>query len=157
MEIRSAALREAELLAEMNRDVQQIHTEIAPDIFKEYSKDSMKDLFAISLQDDNKKCFIAFEESEPAGYALFSKVHYQETYFKHAYSVIYIEQICVLKKFKGRCLGKELIRQIKAYAENQGITRIELDYWCKNVDAGQFFSLQGFTPYQEKMFYDVAQ
>ncbi len=154
MAIKIIETTDTELLATLNHDVQEIHAEIEPAIFKKYSKDEMKKLFNEALA-ENIKSYLAYWGDEPAGYLLISVMKYPETPFRYEYSVLFIDQICVAKKFKGKNIGKELINKAKSLANEQGFKRIELDFWCKNSNAGQFFRTQGFNTHCERMHYDV--
>ncbi|HEX9058791.1 MAG TPA: GNAT family N-acetyltransferase [Clostridia bacterium] len=144
---------DAELLAVLNRDVQEIHAEIEPGIFKKYSKEGMQKLFEEALKNENTKGFVAYYDGKPVGYALVSKRDIPETYFKYPYSVVYIEQICIDRKYIRKNAGKELVNHVKSYAESLGVKRIELDFWCKNENAGQFFRSQGFSTFNKRMCY----
>jgi diamine N-acetyltransferase len=146
--------KDAALLAVLNHDVQEIHAEIEPSIFKKHLKESMQKQFEEALQNENVKGFVAYYQEKPVGYVLVSKRDLPETYFKYAYSVIYIEQICVDKEYIGKSIGKELLNHVKSHAAKQGIERVELDFWCKNSNAGQFFRLQGFSTFNERMYFE---
>lgn len=146
--------RNCELIAELNHDVQEIHAQIEPQIFKKYSKENMKMVFQDALKNESVKFFVGYSEDEPAGYIMVSKRDYPETQFKYAYSVIYIEQICVDSRFLHRGIGKQLIDKVKVISKELGITRIEIDYWNNNSNAGEFFKSQGFSAFNQKLFYE---
>lgn len=151
LSIRIEETKDSELLARLNHDVQELHTKIEPTIFKPYSKEGMTKFFEELLSDEMIQAYIAYWDDSPAGYILLSRRHYPETYFRHSYSAIYIEQICVERNFKGKKIGQKLIAVAKDYARQMDINRIELDYWSKNKNAGKFFASQGFEPFNSRM------
>lgn len=155
MGIQIFACRDSGLLAKLNREIQELHVGIEPEIFKRHSEVEMEKLFAEVLERENTYGYVAFWDDDPAGYVLLSLREYPETPFKYAYTVVYIEQICVLQKFRGQKIGNLLMEQVKTLARERGIHRVELDFWFKNENAGQFFRSRGFQTYNERMYLKV--
>ncbi|MDA3886243.1 MAG: GNAT family N-acetyltransferase [Candidatus Delongbacteria bacterium] len=139
------------LLAKLNHDVQEIHSKIEPEIFKPHSLDNMQILFDSALQREDVSAFVAYYEEYPAGYLLLQTRNYPETPYMKKHSAICIEHICVESKYKGKGVGKALVDFAKVFAEENNVDRIELDFWTGNKNAGEFFSSQGFSTYNEKM------
>lgn len=146
---------DAALLARLNRDVQQLHHEIEPDIFKPYSESAMTGLFEDILSSSNTSAYVAFVEDAPAGYILMSMIYKEETCFRNSYAVVYIEQICVDARFRGTGVGKALVDCAKRFAHERSIPRIEMDYWSKNKNSGDFFRSQGFVNFNERLYFGV--
>lgn len=155
MDIRIIESADSRLLAELNHDVQELHAQIEPKLFKKHSVSEMEKLFVELLESKNMHSYVAYYGDEPAGYIVISESEYPESCFKYSYKVIYIHQICVASKYRGKNIGKELVEKAKLYAEEKGISRIELDFWYKNENSGQFFRTQGFMTFNEKMFINV--
>jgi ribosomal protein S18 acetylase RimI-like enzyme len=147
--------KDMKLISVLNYDVQEIHAEIEPLIFKHHNQADMEKLFEEALLEEGVHVFIATYNSNPAGYVMLSVRNVSETYFRYEHSVVYIEHICVTKEYKGNGIGRELINKVKEYALEHGISRIELDYWSRNENAGEFFKTQGFTNFNERMFIQV--
>ncbi|HPA11417.1 MAG TPA: GNAT family N-acetyltransferase [Treponemataceae bacterium] len=143
--------KDPEKLAVLNECVQDIHTNIEPELFKKYDKKEMIELFNEIIKDENTFIFIVAYQEIDVGYIILSRVHYPETNFRKAYESLYIEQISINQEYQKLGIGKELINKAKQVATSLGINRIELDYWSKNRNAGQFFESQGFNPYNVKM------
>jgi diamine N-acetyltransferase len=152
MNIRICVTKDTRLLAKLNHDVQEIHNTIEPEIFKPYSEDNMKNLFDYLLKDENRSAFVAYDDDCAVGYILIAQRDYPENDFKKNYSVIYIDQICVESDYKGKGAGKALIDFAKKYATEKHVSRVELDYWNANKNAGEFIRSQGFSTYNERMF-----
>ncbi|MFZ5969591.1 MAG: GNAT family N-acetyltransferase [Bacillota bacterium] len=152
MEICVKETKDPKLLAELNHDVQEIHANIEPEIFKRFDKDEMEGLFKEILEEQEASAYVAYYNGQAAGYILLAKKEYRETAFKYGYSALYIDQICVQERFRGKEIGKALMEKAKSVSQETGINRIELDFWYKNMNAGQFFRTQGFETYNEKMF-----
>lgn len=150
MPIRIEGTKDTELLSILNCDVQNIHYEIEPSLFKPYSKEDMKKFFEEVLNEKNTCAFVAYYENCSAGYVLISKKDVPETQYHCNLLTAYIDQICVEKNFKGKGIGKALIDFVKDFARKNKIKRVALDYSQKNLNAGNFFRSQGFETYIEK-------
>jgi GNAT superfamily N-acetyltransferase len=153
--IRIIENKDPELLAALNHDVQEIHAEIEPGIFKKYVKEDMRRLFEDAFKNDCVYSYVAYFHDQPAGYVLISERDFPETYLTYAYKSLFIDQICVEKQYKGKNIGKELLNKVKLFAKEQGIKRIELDFWYKNNNAGEFFRSQGFNTFNERMYLEI--
>lgn len=146
--------RDANLLARLNHDVQELHNQIEPTIFKPHSTEAMEGLFSTMLENEYISAYVVQVNEEPAGYILLNVKQYLDTPFRYAYKTLEIDQICVDSKFKGQGLGKVLVDKAKAVAQEEGISRIEMNFWTKNPNSGDFFDSQGFTPFNQRMFWD---
>lgn len=155
MEIKIVETMDENLLARLNHDVQEIHNIIEPDIFKPFSADNMAMLFKSLLGTEDINAYVAEVDSVPAGYMILSHKHFEENFFKFAHSVLYIDQICVEADYKGMGIGKALVDFAKAYAKHHQIHRIEMNYWTKNKNSGEFFRSQGFANFNERLFIKV--
>ncbi|HAQ61906.1 TPA: N-acetyltransferase [Candidatus Delongbacteria bacterium] len=151
MNIRIEKTIDSRLLAKLNHDVQELHSRIEPDIYKPHDEEEIKKFFDSFLIKDNVFAYIAYFEDTPAGYIVLIKRDYPEGPFTKRHLSIHIDQICVENKFKGKGIGKSLIGFTTQFAKDNGINRIELDFWTKNKNAGEFFKSQGFETYDEKM------
>ncbi len=151
MTIKIVETLDENLLARLNHDVQEIHNIIEPDLFKPFSAENMAMLFKALLGAEGISAYIAEVDSVPAGYMILSEKHNEENFFKQAYSVLHIDQICVEADFKGRGIGKALVDFAKSYARQHQIHRIEMNYWTKNKNSGEFFRSQGFENFNERL------
>lgn len=146
---------DSDLLAKLNRDVHKIHHCIEPEIFKPYSIENMKSLFHDMLKDDSISAYVSYIEDTPAGYIILQKKVLEENHFRYSHSVLHIDQICVETEFKGQGVGKALVDFAKDLAKEQDIKRIEMNYWSKNTNSGEFFRSQGFSNYNERLSIEI--
>lgn len=155
MSIKIVKTEDAILLAELNKDVQELHHEIEPEIFKPYSKENMEKLFDELLQDENVSAYLAYYNGDVAGYVLLTRKEQDENYFRKSYLVLNVDQICVDGEFKGKGIGKALVDFAKDYARKLKISRIEMNYWTRNNNSGEFFRSQGFENYNERLTFKI--
>ncbi len=155
MNIKISRNNDPQLIARLNHDVQKLHHEIEPDIFKTFSLERMTNVFTKLLDDSSISAFVAFADETPAAYILFSEKYVEENDFKYGYSVLHIDQLCVDSPYKGRGIGKMLVDFAKQYAKDNNIKRVEMNYWTKNQNSGDFFRSQGFINFNERLFIDI--
>ncbi|MEQ8188659.1 MAG: hypothetical protein ABRQ39_11875 [Candidatus Eremiobacterota bacterium] len=71
------------IIAKLNKDVQDLHYDMHPDIFKTYDYESTYRGFCEYISQENFHSFIAYSEKEPVGYILVCVRDYKETPFKN--------------------------------------------------------------------------
>lgn len=152
MEIEIIRTEDAHLLATLNHDVQKLHHELEPEIFKPFSLDGIARFFENLLLNQRFSAYVAMVDDKPAAYILLNQVISEENCFKYSQSVLHIDQICVEGSYKGKGIGKALVDYAKQIAKDNNIKRIEMNYWSKNNNSGEFFRSQGFVNYNERLF-----
>lgn len=151
MRIDIVQTKDAYLLAKLNHDVQKLHHEIEPDIFKPYDEAQMAELFEKALSSDEVTGFVANVDGVPAGYMLLAHKVSDANGFKYRTETLHIDQICVENAYKGKGVGKCLVDYAKEIARAKGIKRLEMNYWSKNTNSGTFFRSQGFSNFNERL------
>lgn len=151
--IRRAGPADAQLLAELNRDVQQLHADAYPHLFKQPGLDgSMAAYMAQALQNSLHLFYIAEVDGNPAGY-LFAVIQERpETPMKLADRQVYINQISVKPIYQGKGCGTLLLAEVRELAGTLGIQTIGVDCWAFNQRALSFFQSHGFTPNNIRMW-----
>jgi ribosomal protein S18 acetylase RimI-like enzyme len=148
MKTRQATSADALLLSSLCRDVQHLHAQHHPDIFKAPQDEA----FAISffeemLADPGAQIFIAEDEGGAAGYIFFKLVERPENPFTFAARVLHIDQISVSPAAQGQGIGRALMQQAEILAKEWDAERIQLDSWDFNVAAHGFFEHLGFEKF----------
>lgn len=156
MKIEIVSTKDASLLARLNHDVQEIHHDIEPEIFKPFNLEDIETFFQKVLVNSSVEAYIATVDDTPAGYILIVENTTVENPFKYSCTTLHIDQICVESNYKGKGIGKALVDHAKQYAIEKQIKRIEMDYWTQNHNSGEFFRSQGFENYNERLFIDVG-
>jgi len=151
MDIRVERTNEPAVLGKLNKDVQELHHEIEPGLFKPYNFKDMTGFFSQVLEESKASAFVVYYKDQPAGYVLLMEIDRGETAFRKAHTVLSIDQICVEKSFKGKGLGKVLVDYAKDQAKVRKIRRLEMNYWTQNNNSGEFFRSQGFKTYNERL------
>ncbi|MCP8970695.1 GNAT family N-acetyltransferase [Ectobacillus ponti] len=144
--------KDYEVIAKLNEPVQNLHADLYPDRFKRFAYEPVRD-FVMGMMHDPNSVFLLLEDEGPLGYAWIEFRTYQESLFRKAYQSVYVHQISVSVQHKG--YGSALMNHIYEMARSRGIGRVELDYWCDNSVAKEFYRKQGFVKYRELVYKEV--
>lgn len=146
---------DADFLAELNREVQEHHHKMYPEIFRPYVKEEIAKAIKKMLGGREAKAFVAYEDDKPAAYALIFISRFNQNAFQHARSAMQVDQFAVLNEFRRKGVGKKLMEFLVELAKKEKLTRIDLNHWEKNEEAKQFFGKSGFVYYNSRMYLDV--
>ncbi len=153
MKVRLATMEDAGILATLIQDVQGLHADALPDIFKKpddvapFQKDFEERIFT----NPNARIFIAEVDGNPAGYIGAVIIRRPENAYTYAMDFIHIDQISVMPAYRKQGCGRALIQAVFDLARSEGIERITLDTWAFNTEAHQFFARMGFTAFNIRM------
>ena len=150
--VRAATMEDADAIACLTAEVQQLHREALPDIFKVPSDRLFpREKLATLLQDANSTVVVAESKGEIIGYACGAIMHRAENDFKKAERYMYIQQIGVRQDARRQGVGRALIAFIESRALASAVTGLQLDYWAFNTRAQSFFESCGFSASQVMM------
>lgn len=135
---------DANLLAQLNQHVQNLHHQWYPHLFKPFHEANISAFFSEILLKSEVTAFVAKTENEAIGFVMVFQKTYPENPFKYTYTSLYIDQIGVTSHYQSKGVGKALIKHVEAFAQEKGITRLETDHWSKNQKAAAFFKAHGF-------------
>lgn len=153
MEIRLATVKDAEAISALNVDVQKIHADALPHIFKYPSSASFSASFiAERLADPDNYFFIGHLNNENIGYVYAQIVRRPENAFRYPMKYILIDQISIKPVYQGKGYGERLIQEVRTLAKDNGIDTIALNVWSFNEKARAFFARQGFATFNERMW-----
>ena len=144
--VRAAIMEDADAIACLTIEVQQLHREALPDIFKLPSAQLFsRERLATLLQDANSTVAVAESKGEIIGHVYGKILHRPENDFKKAEKYMYIQQIGVRKDVRRQGVGRALIAFIESRALASAVTGLQLDYWAFNTRARSFFESCGFS------------
>ena len=148
MNIRQATPSDSLLLSSLCRDVQSLHAEYHPGIFKiPQSDDFAVAFFDEVLVDPMARIFILEKNGQALGYVLCKLMERPESPFTFTLRYLQIDQISVRPEARGQGIGGALIKQAERFANELDVQRIQLDSWDFNVRAHAFFERLGFKKF----------
>ena len=145
--IRRAEKRDVPALMELLVQVNMVHHEGRPDLFKgpttKYSEEELAEL----LSDDGKPVFVYEGDSgEILGHAFcVMKEHRGERLFMDL-KTLYVDDICVSEAARGKGVGKALYEHVLGFAKESGCYNLELNVWSCNPGAVKFYERMGLVP-----------
>lgn len=146
---------DAAFLAELNKEVQEHHHNMYPEIFRPYVKEEIEKAFKKMLGGRDARAFVAYEGEEPVGYALIFISRFNQNAFQVARNAMQVDQLAVLSAHRRKGVGKALLEYLEKIAREENISRIDLNHWEKNDLAREFFGKQGFAYYNSRMYKTV--
>lgn len=155
--ITKATLNDLTTLNELNKEVQELHHELYPTIFKPNSDADKSTFFANFLKKEHSEILIKYTEKEELaiGYVMYAEKIYPETEFTFQRKSIYIHHILVKTAFQGKGVGRELMQVVLETAKEKNVNCVELDYWSKNTEAKAFFEKHHFSTYNQKCWLEL--
>ena len=122
-----------------------MHYEKRKDIFSEKSRDELKDNLIEMINNPNETVFVIDDNEKIIGYAA--------TQFKDkATKAIWIDEIVIDINYQNKGYGKTLIDEICKYARQNKCVRVELNCWCFNSNAIEFYNKLGFI--EQRVIYE---
>ena len=157
--VRKADKRDIQAIIELLHQVDMVHHVIRPDLFKpNTTKYNEQELEAL-LDDDSKPIFVYdAEDSRPNGEQASAKEQKDSFILGHAFCMItvvrddkllqdiktlYIDDICVDEKARGKHVGTALYEYVRDYAKSIGCNNITLNVWDGNTPALNFYRNMG--------------
>ena len=145
MNIRKATTTDSLALSRLSRDVQSLHAQHHPNVFRMPDSDEFAvPFFEERLIDPATSIFIAEENGEVLGCILCKLIERPENPFTFAARTLLVDQISVRPEAQRRGIGAALMQQADLLAVELNVQRILLDSWDFNIKAHEFFESHGF-------------
>ncbi len=151
MEIRFAKEEELERVNVLRRQVNDLHAQGAPEIFKAGFPDELRDYIYAVYFDPSKKIVVCDDAGAIRGYAVLSRIVKPETPFMRERDFLDIDEFGVDASCRRQGIGTRMIGFIREFAKREGVERVELNMWEFNQDALAFYKSVGFVTYRRFM------
>lgn len=140
--IRRATKNDIGHIIELLHQVDMVHHVIRPDLFKpNTTKYNEQELEAL-LNDDSKPIFV-FDDGQVQGHAFCQVTEVKGDKLLQNIKTLYIDDICVDEKARGKHVGKALYEFVYDYAKSIGCYNITLNVWEGNDAALSFYRNMG--------------
>ncbi len=148
--------RDPKTIAKLNKPVQDLHHSLYPDQFKPFHMEEVTAYFKRTMEKDNHYFYICLEEGQALGYVWYEDRIKSESAFKYASHSFYINHMSILHDHRGKGVGKKLVGFVDQ-ARKAGASRVGLDFWNDNMQAGQAFERMGFRPEGHVAYMNVEE
>ena len=140
--IRKARIEDVPAIIELLHQVNMVHHVLRPDLFKPYTTKYNEQELEVILTDNNSPIFV-FEEGRVLGYAFCQVTEVKDNLLLVDNKSMYIDDICVDEKARGKHVGKALYEYVRDYARSIGCHNITLNVWEGNNPAISFYQNMG--------------
>ena len=141
--VRFADEKDIPEIIELLKQVNKVHYDGRPDLFKlatKYSEDDLKNI----LSNDRTPVFVCEDENgRILGHGFCVLQRPENTRLLNDILTLYIDDICVHEKARGRHIGKSLYEYVLDYARSPGCYNITLNVWQGNATASAFYKEMG--------------
>ena len=152
MLIRRAEISDIPDILRLLTQVCNVHQEIRPDIFKRDGVKYTADDLTTLLADESRPVWCAVEDDQFLGYCFCQWEFSPDGSVGFARKELYIDDLCVDEKTRGKGVASALFRHVSAVAKAEGANFITLNVWEGN-SALQFYEKMGMKP--RKVFMDL--
>ena len=148
LEVRPAAERDIPAIMTLLVQVNMVHHNGRPDLFKgPTTKYTEAELQAI-LSDDATPVFVCVDESDRVLGHGFCVMQHSGGQLMEEHDTLYIDDICVDESARGLGMGRALYEHILAHARERGCYNVTLNVWSCNPGAMSFYEKLGMAPYR---------
>ncbi|MCR5398010.1 MAG: GNAT family N-acetyltransferase [Lachnospiraceae bacterium] len=145
--VRRAEIADIPRILELLIQVDMVHHNGRPDIFKgpatKYNEEELKAIIA----DDQAPVFVWTDETDiPMGHAFCIHKQITDDHVLTDIKTLYIDDICVDEAARGRHIGKDLYDHVIEYARKSGCYNVTLNVWSCNPGAQRFYEAMGLVP-----------
>ncbi len=153
MSIRRAQERDVEDILRLLVQVNMVHHNGRPDLFKgpttKYTREELLALF----RDEQRPVFVFMDEENGhvLGHAFCMFLQERGSNLMTDIKTLYIDDICVDENCRGRHVGKQLYEYVRKFAKENGCYNVTLNVWSCNESAMKFYESCGLKPYKVGM------
>ena len=140
--IRKAKKKDIPGIIELLHQVNMVHHVLRPDLFKPYTTKYNEQELEALIGDDSKPIFV-FEDGGVLGHAFCMITEVKGDKLLQDIKTLYIDDICVDEKARGKHVGKALYEYVRDYAQSIGCNNITLNVWDGNDAALNFYKNMG--------------
>ena len=147
MKVRKAGREDIPRILELLVQVDMVHHLGRPDIFKgpatKYNAGQLEEI----LENEQTPVFVCVDDSgRVSGHAFCIHRQILNDSVMTDIRTLYIDDICVDEKARGKHVGRTLYERVLAYAKESGFYNITLNVWSCNPGAIKFYEALGFQP-----------
>ena len=140
--IRKASNKDIQRIIELLHQVNMVHHVIRPDLFKPHTTKYNEQELEAMFKDDSKPVFV-YDDGDVLGYAFCQTTEVKDNLLLEDNKTLYIDDICVDEKARGKHVGKALYEYVRDYARSIGCHNITLNVWEGNNPAISFYKNMG--------------
>ena len=151
MIIRFAKENELIRVNEMRKQVNDLHVEGKPEVFRAGFNKELQDHIYTIWNDPEQEIIVAETEGIICGFAVLHHIYKPQNPFMNERDFLDIDEFCVDKVYRRQGIASEMISFIRNYAKEKEWNRVELNMREFNEEALAFYEAMGFKTYRRYM------
>ena len=145
-EIRKAEDRDIPGILGLLVQVNMVHHNGRPDLFKGPSTKYTEAQLRAILRDETTPVFVSVDGGTVEGHAFCVVKQVPDDNILTDIKTLYVDDICVDESCRGRGVGKALYGHVRRFAETLGCYNLTLNVWSLNEGALRFYQSLGLVP-----------
>lgn len=155
--IRYASLEDMPQVNALRKQVNTLHAEGRPDIFRSDFCQELQQHVYEELMSETSDVIVAVSGEMVCGFVTAQYIARTESPYNKPRCFYRIEEFGVAPEFRRQGIATALIAFCREEAHKRGFPRIELDVWEFNQDAQKFYQAVGFQTYRRYMEMDIPE
>ena len=144
--IRKAQKKDIPRMMELLKQVNRVHYDGRPDLFKLGTKYTPAELEEILADQSRPILVYTNEEDVTEGYAFCIYQQYVGSNLMTDVKTLYIDDLCVDETKRGKHIGTALYNAVVDFARENGCYNLTLNVWSCNPSAMAFYQARGLVP-----------
>ena len=146
---RWAGSHDGEAIAQLHSEVQRLHHEADPQVYKPPSLQACREFVKARLADAMMH-YVVVQNPDGAvvGYALAMVRHRRETTLTYPGTLIEVEELCVAQAAQRQGVARKLNAWVEAWARQQQVDELRINVRAFNAVAHQAYLAMGYEPVQ---------
>ena len=149
--VRLARDEDLERVNELRRQVNELHVNGKPEVFKPGFCDELRDYLFTIRKDPKQEIVVAETDGKVCGFAVLNHITRPENPFMYERDYLDIDEFCVDEENRRQGVAGRMVSFIRDYAAEHGFRRLELNMWEFNRGALAFYEAAGFRTYRRYM------
>ena len=146
MDIRLAQIRDIPELLKLLHQVEEVHRQIRPDLFRPGAVKYTGAMLEAMLDDPARPIYVGISESRLLGYAFCILQETKNDPVLCDRRTLYIDDLCVDETVRGAGVAPAIYQGVLDYAREIGCNAVTLNVWCGNDRAMHFYEKCGLKP-----------
>ena len=136
---------------ELRKQVNDLHVAGKPEVFRPGFCDELRDYIHVIRQDPRKEIVVAEQQEKVCGFTVLNHITRPENPFMFERDYLDVDEFGVDLECRRQGVASAMIRFIREYAREQGLSRLELNMWAFNRGALAFYEAAGFRTFRRYM------